>query len=116
MQRTRIWAVFDEANPTHQRWPLGNEGMQVLFKGDTHFMRRVPRVATATLGAGAGGGAPLASSLFIQEPGTSDHELGQLVGDNGARPSRATHAHPTSPHSTGFCAIWDCISSSSSQA
>jgi len=26
--------------------------------------------------------------------------------------SRATHAHPTSPHSTGFCAIWDCISSS----
>jgi len=28
--------------------------------------------------------------------------------------SRATHAHPTSAHSTGFCAIWDCISSSSS--
>ena len=28
--------------------------------------------------------------------------------------SRATHAHPTSPRSTGFCAIWDCISSSSS--
>jgi len=27
--------------------------------------------------------------------------------------SRATHAHPTSPRSTGFCAIWDCISSSS---
>jgi len=27
--------------------------------------------------------------------------------------SRATHAHPTSPHSTGFCGIWDCISSSS---
>ena len=26
--------------------------------------------------------------------------------------SRATHAHPTSPRSTGFCAIWDCISSS----
>ena len=28
--------------------------------------------------------------------------------------SRATHAHPTSPRSTGFCAIWDCISPSSS--
>ena len=28
--------------------------------------------------------------------------------------SRATHAHPTSPRSTGFCDIWDCISSSSS--
>ena len=28
--------------------------------------------------------------------------------------SRATHAHPTSPRSNGFCAIWDCISSSSS--
>jgi len=28
--------------------------------------------------------------------------------------SRATHAHPTSPRSTGFCAIWDCTSSSSS--
>ena len=27
--------------------------------------------------------------------------------------SRATHAHPTSPRSTGFCATWDCISSSS---
>ena len=27
--------------------------------------------------------------------------------------SRATHAHPTSPCSTGFCAIWDCINSSS---
>ena len=27
--------------------------------------------------------------------------------------SRATHAHPTSPRSTGFCAIWDCICSSS---
>jgi len=27
--------------------------------------------------------------------------------------SRATHAHPTSPRSTGFCVIWDCISSSS---
>jgi len=25
----------------------------------------------------------------------------------------ATHAHPTSPRSTGFCAIWGCISSSS---
>jgi len=24
------------------------------------------------------------------------------------------HANPTSPRSTGFCAIWDCISSSSS--
>ena len=24
--------------------------------------------------------------------------------------SRATHAHPNSPRSTGFCAIWDCIS------
>jgi len=24
--------------------------------------------------------------------------------------SRATHAHPTSPRSIGFCAIWDCIS------
>ena len=30
--------------------------------------------------------------------------------------SRATHAHPTSSRSTGFCAIWDCISSSSSSA
>ena len=28
--------------------------------------------------------------------------------------SRATHAHPTSPRSTGFCAIWGCISSSCS--
>ena len=28
--------------------------------------------------------------------------------------SRATHAHPTSPRSTGFCAIWGCINSSSS--
>ena len=28
--------------------------------------------------------------------------------------SRATHAHPTSPRSTGFYAIWDCISSDSS--
>ena len=28
--------------------------------------------------------------------------------------SRATHAHPTSPRSTGFCAILDCIRSSSS--
>ena len=28
--------------------------------------------------------------------------------------SSATHAHPTLPRSTGFCAIWDCISSSSS--
>ena len=28
--------------------------------------------------------------------------------------SRATHAHPTSPRRTGFCAILDCISSSSS--
>ena len=28
--------------------------------------------------------------------------------------SRATHAHPTSPRSTGFCAIWGCISSISS--
>ena len=27
--------------------------------------------------------------------------------------SRATDAHPTSPRSTGFCAIWGCISSSS---
>jgi len=27
--------------------------------------------------------------------------------------SRATHAHPTSPRSTGFCVIWGCISSSS---
>ena len=30
--------------------------------------------------------------------------------------SRATHAHPTSPRSTGFCARWDCISSSSSSS
>jgi len=30
--------------------------------------------------------------------------------------SRATHAHPTSPRSTGFCDIWDCISSSSSSS
>ena len=30
--------------------------------------------------------------------------------------SRATHAHPTSPRSTGFCAIWGCISSSSSSS
>jgi len=30
--------------------------------------------------------------------------------------SRATHARPTSPRSTGFCAIWGCISSSSSSA
>ena len=29
--------------------------------------------------------------------------------------SRATHAHPTSPRSTGFCAIWGCISSSSTR-
>ena len=29
--------------------------------------------------------------------------------------SRATHAHPTSLRSTGFCAIWDCISSSSQE-
>ena len=28
--------------------------------------------------------------------------------------SRAKHTLPTSPRSTGFCAIWDCISSSSS--
>ena len=28
------------------------------------------------------------------------------------RNTRAKHAHPTSPRSTGFCAIWDCISSS----
>ena len=28
--------------------------------------------------------------------------------------SRATQAHPTSPRSIGFCAIWGCISSSSS--
>jgi len=28
--------------------------------------------------------------------------------------SRAIHAHPTSPRSTGFCAIRDCITSSSS--
>ena len=27
--------------------------------------------------------------------------------------SRARHAHSTSPRSTGFCAIWGCISSSS---
>ena len=27
--------------------------------------------------------------------------------------SRATHAHPTSPRRTRFCAIWDCASSSS---
>jgi len=27
--------------------------------------------------------------------------------------SRAIHAQPTSTRSTGFCAIWDCISSSS---
>ena len=27
--------------------------------------------------------------------------------------SRATHGNSTSPRSTGFCAIWDCISSSS---
>jgi len=27
--------------------------------------------------------------------------------------SRAAHAHPTSPRSTGFCAVWGCISSSS---
>ena len=26
--------------------------------------------------------------------------------------SRATHAHPALPRSTGFCAIWGCISSS----
>jgi len=30
--------------------------------------------------------------------------------------SRATPAHPTSPRSTGFCAIWGCISSSSSSS
>ena len=30
--------------------------------------------------------------------------------------SRATHAHPTSSRNTGFCAIWDCISSSSSSS
>jgi len=30
--------------------------------------------------------------------------------------SRATRAHPTSPRSTGFCALWDCISSSSAPA
>ena len=30
--------------------------------------------------------------------------------------SRATHAHPTSPRSTGFCAIWGCVSSSSSSS
>ena len=30
--------------------------------------------------------------------------------------SRATHAHPTSPRSIGFCAIWGCISSSSSSS
>jgi len=30
--------------------------------------------------------------------------------------SRATHAHPTSPRSTGYCTIWDCISSSSESA
>ena len=29
--------------------------------------------------------------------------------------SRATHAHPTSPRSTGFWAIWNCISSSSNR-
>ena len=30
--------------------------------------------------------------------------------------SRATHANPTSPRSTGFCAIWDCCISSSSSS
>ena len=30
--------------------------------------------------------------------------------------SHAAHAHPTSPRSTGLCAIWDCISSSSSSS
>ena len=30
-------------------------------------------------------------------------------GPNDKKRNRATHAHPTSPRSTGFCAIWDCI-------
>jgi len=36
-----------------------------------------------------------------------------LVGEEGGTNTRATHAHPTSPRSTGFCVIWECISSSS---
>ena len=43
----------------------------------------------------------------LAHPRSPIHPLSTLT-------SRATHAHPTSPRSTGFCAIWGCISSSSS--
>jgi len=39
---------------------------------------------------------------------------GQTLPPLSTLTSRAIHAHPTSPRSTGFCAIWDCTSSSSS--
>ena len=37
----------------------------------------------------------------------------QVHSPASALTSRATHAHPTSPRSIGFCAIWDCVSPSS---
>jgi len=41
--------------------------------------------------------------------------LGPIFGgyDRTDRLAYVKYAHPTSPRSTGFCAIWDCISSSS---
>jgi len=45
----------------------------------------------------------------LAHPRSPMHPLSTLT-------SRATHEHPTSTRNTDFCAVWDCISSSSDPA
>jgi len=59
---------------------------------------------------------PVQANCLLRKPRSLIlHDAEALSAHSSAQlTSRATHAHPTSPRSTGFCAIWDCISSSSS--
>ena len=72
--------------------------MHTLLSGKKGFAMGPNRLHTHT--------HPRSASKRLAHPRSPIPPLSALT-------SRATHAHPTSPRSTGFCAIWDCISSSS---
>ena len=92
-----------------------------LFPTHTGVMRCIAqhlRGSTTTKRASDSTNTTRPNRLHIHTPPT--HPPKRLAHPRSPIPplstltSRATHAHPTLPRSTGFCAIWGCISSSSS--
>jgi len=78
-------------------------------------------VAAGTTGGGDTPRSPLCflltwNLLLLSRPYSMTAQLNKITPPAllSTLTPRTTHAHPTSPPSTGFCAIWDCISSSSS--